>query len=997
MTDRLPEGRYDHLVTHALRDRLATTHAEVEYESVPDEDEVEFAVTHLTQALRRRLRQTRPGRDRVALVETVTQAIDAAAESPANEQLRRLVSVIDTPAIGEAPRYRRSPSTPLSESALLTNAHGEPSMGAELTRELDSADEVDLLCAFIKFAGVRTMERELRLLSEAGVPLRIITTTYMGATERRAVDWLVHQFGAQVKVHFESRATRLHAKAWLFRRRTGFHTAYVGSSNLSRAALLDGVEWNVRLTQGGTPHLLEKFRATFDSYWNDPSFETYLPERDGDRLDDALAIAGGTSATSLVMDLSGLQHRPYPYQQEMLDALQAEREIHDRHRNLVVAATGTGKTVVAAFDYRNLAEASSTRPRLLFVAHRVEILEQARRTFQEILGDGSFGEILGSHYTTHRWDHVFATVQSLSNRLDDLPRDHFDIVIVDEFHHAAAQTYRIFLDHFQPRELLGLTATPERADDIRIQDAFFDGRTAYELRLWDALAGDLLSPFHYFGIADATDLRSVSFTRGSYDQDQLTTLYTGNQARARIILKAVRDKVTDPLAMRALGFCVGVEHARFMARVFTEAGIPARALSGDSKTAERLDTRSALVAGDISAIFTADLFNEGVDIPEVDTVLFLRPTDSPTIFLQQLGRGLRRHASKAVLTALDFVGHHHENFRLEQRFLAMTGVTRGELGRHVRHGFPFLPAGSQIVLDDVAQEEVLESLRVSLQLNRPRLVAELKKHAAPSLTDFASALRTDPERIVKNSSWTALQRQAGLIDKEPASADEEELLKRRHMFFRIDDQERLHAYRRWLAPDAPDYDDESPQMQRFGRMLHSIIWPKGGRTTWAEGLAHLARSRPACEEFLQVLDIAESRIRHIARPLTGSLEETGLASHATYAREEILAALDYAAEATQTISHREGVYWSATWETDALLITVKKSEALFSPSTMYQDYALGSRHFHWQSQSRTTPSSPTGQRYIHHEERGCHVVLFARAVNTKDEFGHTPGFVALRS
>ncbi|MFC0359479.1 DUF3427 domain-containing protein [Kytococcus schroeteri] len=995
MTDALPDGRYDQLVTRALHGHLASVEADVHHEPVSGDDEVEFAVTHLTAALRRALAQRKAGADRAALVEAVAEVIEAEDEAPAGDRLERLVSVITPPAIGLAPRYRTGPNTPLGESTLLTNAHGEPSMGMEISRELDSADEVDLLCAFIKFAGLRTMERELRPIAQAGVPFRIITTTYMGATERRALDWLVQEFGAQVKVHYESRSTRLHAKAWMFRRRTGFHTAYVGSSNLSRSALLDGLEWNVRITQAGTPHLLEKFRATFDSYWNDPSFEDYDPAEDGERLDEALLMAGGKTSSELVMDLSGLRHRPYPYQQEMLDALEAERVVHDRHRNLLVAATGTGKTVVAAFDYRNLSEASTRPPRLLFIAHRLEILDQARRTFREILGDGTFGEIYGFGRQPTRWDHVFATVQSLSGNVEDLPADHFDVVIVDEFHHAEAATYRRVLDHFTPREMLGLTATPERADGVRVQDAYFDGRTAFELRLWDALAGDLLAPFHYFGIADSTDLTQVRFQRGSYDTDQLTALYTGNQARARIILKAVRDKVADPRQMRAIGFCVGVDHARFMAAVFTEAGLPARALTGESSAEQRAETRAALISGDICAIFTADLFNEGVDIPQVDTVLFLRPTDSATIFLQQLGRGLRRHPSKAVLTALDFVGHQHEGFRLERRFMAMTGATRGELQKHAEHGFPLLPAGSQIVLDDVTYDEVISSLKASLTLNKPRLVASLRAYSDISLADFADALGTEAERLVKNASWTDLRRQAGLSVDDRTTPDEAELLRRRHMFFRVDDRARLDAYRAWLSADAPAYGAASPELQRFGRMLHGIVWPKGGRTTWADGLAHLASCRPACDEFLAILDIAEDRIRHVSQPLPGPLSATGLASHATYAREEILAALDQTAEASQTISHREGVYWSPTWQTDALLVTLKKSDALFSPSTMYHDYAMGPEVFHWQSQSRTTPISPTGQRYIHHQEQGSHVVLFARTTSTRDEFGHTPGFMCL--
>jgi len=407
-------------------------------------------------------------------------------------------------------RLQRRPKTPLNDAALLTNAHGEPSLASELKAEIDSADSVDLLCAFVMWRGVRLLEDPLAQARRAGVPFRVVTTTYIGGTEREALDRLVRDFGAEVKVQYDAARTRLHAKAWPFRRNTGFDTGYVGSSNLSISALLEGVEWNVRLSKSATPTLLTKFEATFDSYWNSADFETYDPDRDRDRLDDALADArAGGRRDRVTISISGLEVRPYPYQQEILDSLEAERLIHDRHRNLVVAATGTGKTVVAALDYRRMCTGTD-RPSLLFVAHRREILEQSLRTYREVLGDGAFGELYVGGSRPERWQHVFASVQSLTSYgVTNIPLDAFEVVVIDEFHHAEARTYRSLIEHLTPTELLGLTATPERADGSDVR-SFFDGRTAAELRLWDALGADLLCPFHYFAIADGTDLRDVT-------------------------------------------------------------------------------------------------------------------------------------------------------------------------------------------------------------------------------------------------------------------------------------------------------------------------------------------------------------------------------------------------------------------------------------------------------------------------------------------------------
>ena len=480
----MEEGLYELLVTSKLRASLeGSTFDELPVDAA---DEPHVVARHVAAIVERHLESVRDREHRIQTVNAILAALETA--EAIEKPTRQLASVRAVDGFGTE-RYRSRPKTPLSDAALLTNARDEPSLAAELRAELASADSVDLLCAFVRWHGVRLLEDDLRFLQETGVPFRVVTTTYLGSTERRALDRLAREFGAEVKVQYDSQRTRLHAKAWLFRRNTGFDTAYVGSSNLSRAALLDGVEWNVRLSRVATPSLLQKFEATFDSYWNDASFERYDPELDRDRLDDALLEASGGKRTDRVtLTLSGLEVRPYAYQQKMLDDLDVERVVHDRHRNLVVAATGTGKTVVAALDYRRLArEHQHEQPSLLFVAHRKEILEQSLRTYREVLADGSFGELWVGGTRPERGRHVFASVQSLhAHGIENIPSDAFDIVVIDEFHHAAADTYRRLLDYFRPRVLLGLTATPERTDGESIL-GFFGGRIAAEYRIFEAL------------------------------------------------------------------------------------------------------------------------------------------------------------------------------------------------------------------------------------------------------------------------------------------------------------------------------------------------------------------------------------------------------------------------------------------------------------------------------------------------------------------------------
>lgn len=766
---------------------------------------------------------------------------------------------------------------------------------------------------------------------------------------------------------------------------------------------------------------MDNFDATFESYWSSSAFEEYAPLRDGERLDHALREArfggGEQNARNLQSGVTThfLDVRPFPHQAEMLEELAAERSESQRSKNLLVAATGTGKTVVAALDYARLLHEwrkvcrEKGRPptplRLLFVAHRREILEQALDTYRSVLKQGDFGSILiGGADGTDR-DHVFASVQMMS-RDDQLSRwdaDHFDVVVIDEFHHAEAATYRKILDWFQPQQLLGLTATPERADGVNVAHEFFDGRVASELRLWDALEADLLVPFHYFGVADNVDLAGVTFRGGGYDVKELSQIYTGNDSRAALIIEEVGKKVLDPESMRALGFCVTVEHARYMSESFNRAGIRSLMLSGESRTEDRDAALRQLRNGDIQCIFTVDLFNEGVDVPEVDTVLMLRPTQSATIFLQQLGRGLRRAAGKPLLTVLDFVGHQHTRFRFDIKLRALTGLPRGKLVDALEKGFPQMPGGSQIVLDRVAEENILRSIKSQLSLNTKELVVDIRQHKPDDtrpedfrLGDYLSRAGRGLPDIYRPSgarsysgdslpsTWSAVHHWAfDTVGASPNESGLNSLLMRRVLnFTHVDDAERVRSYTNMLTSDLPSTDLISSP---FAAMLYFSFWPKGPVGSMAEGLDEIRANPALCDELSQLLSVTHGTIRSTPLKLEGSLAQTPLKSHARYSREELFAALGLGVDEKATPgSVREGVKWVEGFDTDVLLVTLHKSDADFSPSTQYRDYALSPTLFHWESQSVTADTSPTGQRYIHQRERGTKILLFVRMAKNGD-------------
>ena len=818
------------------------------------------------------------------------------------------------------------------------------------------------------------LEDQLRAHCLAGRPLRVITTVYTGSTERKALDWLV-AIGAQVKVSYDTQSTRLHAKAWMFRRATGYSTAYIGSSNLSKSALLDGVEWNVRLSEVTSPDILEKFDATFNSYWQSPEYEPYDPARDGDRLANALAPTAGAHEDGplLFLDVT-----PWPHQTEILEKLAAERERHHRHRNLVVAATGTGKTIMAALDFKRL-RAQMGEPRLLFVAHRQEILKQSLSAFRQVLRDGSFGELYVDGHRPDEWRHVFASIQSLAElNLDALPPDAFDIVVVDEFHHAAAPTYRRLLDRLQPQVLLGLTATPERTDAGDIL-GFFDGHIAAELRLWDALERGLLCPFQYFGLSDNTDLTSVTWSRKGYDLTALERIYTGDDARMRLVLQQVQNKVRDARTMKALGFCVSIAHAEFMAQRFTEAGLPSQAVSANTDSDMRKRALTDLRKGKLRALFAVDLFNEGVDLPEVDTLLLLRPTESALVFIQQLGRGLRRFENKDCVTVLDFIGQSHRKFRFDLRYRAVTGSTRSEVTKQIEQGFPFLPAGCTMQLDKVAKEVVLKSLRDAVPSQRPAMVSELRSlvesEAASSrrpitLELFLQETGLEPLDVYKHGSWSGLKRSAGM-DMPPAGPHEERLGAALKRLIHLDDPIRLTAYREWLRGRTA-----APRL--ITALLHTL-WtdekPEG-----LEAAAVQMQTHPAIvSDLLELFDILEERADHITIPTPAA----PLSIHARHSLTEILSAFGRITP-QRFYQHREGPYRDAATGADVFFVTLEKSERDYSPSTLYKDYAISPTLFHWESQSTTSQQSPTGQRYIHQRERGGTVLLFVRPRKQQD-------------
>lgn len=543
----------------------------------------------------------------------------------------------------------------------------------QLINGLKQADSVDIVVSFLMESGVRMLLSELENAFKRGAKIRILTGNYLGITQPSALYLIKHKLGEQVDLRFYNEKNRsFHPKSYMFHYKE-YSTIYIGSSNISRSALTSGIEWNYRFSSKTDPQNYEKFYNTFlDLFENhsvvidDDELKRYSKNwhrpavsKDLDRYD----LQDSETSNNIVL------FEPRGAQIEALCALENTRAEGAR-RALVQAATGVGKTYLAAFD-------SKKYERVLFVAHREEILKQAAESFKNVRNSEDYGFFDGESKCTDK-SVIFASVATLGRNeyLNNkyFPSDYFNYVVIDEFHHAINDQYQRIVNYFKPQFLLGLTATPERMDGRNIYE-ICDYNVAYEISLKEAINKGMLVPFHYYGIFDDTDYSKIHIVRGRYDEKELNETYIGNVHRYELIYKYYCKYGSR----QALGFCCSKEHAREMAKEFSSRGIPSVAVFSDASgeyTEKRNVAIQKLKNGEIKVIFSVDMFNEGVDITSVDMVMFLRPTESPIVFLQQLGRGLRKYRGKEFLTVLDFIGNYEKAGRVRFLLEGKTDVQR---------------------------------------------------------------------------------------------------------------------------------------------------------------------------------------------------------------------------------------------------------------------------------------------------------------------------------
>ena len=997
----LKQGIYEHIINQETDRKMQEAEQSglvCVQQPIDGAESPQMLANYLANAIRQKLEDTEEQQDRVNLINRIMVDAglldDKQIVKPADllaEVMTQQQSVLQNQSNTQTIR----PISGFRVSNLFTGGSSALSLGEEIRREIASADEICFIVSFLKVSGVRILLDDLKkFCSREGTRLRIITTTYCGATQAKAIEQLAALPNTEIRISYNTDIERLHAKSYIFVRNSGMNTAYIGSSNLSKSAQTEGLEWNMRVTSVENPHIIKTALATFEMYWNSPNFEDF-------RIGGIEKFNKEIHRNIFHTEAADFVYQRYtllPHQKQILDKLRVEREDRGNFKNLIVAATGTGKTVISAFDYQEFARTHS-RARILFTAHREEILRQSLNTYRSVLQDANFGTLwVGTNrpQEASEYEHLFVSISMFNSRFDEffalLDSDFYDYIVIDEAHHSQADSYRKLFDHFQPQLLVGLTATPERMDgkDLRPD---FGNRISAEIRLPQALQAGLLTPFQYLCISDDTDLSDDSLWSGQkYNIERLADKLCA-KTRARHIVDALHKYLADEYTCRALCFCVNKRHADFMAEQLRLYGFNAQSLTSDTPSEERKQLAKELREGTLHYLCVVDIFNEGVDIPEVDTVLFLRPTESLTIFLQQLGRGLRLSAGKTELTVLDFVAQANRKYDFASRFRALTLQPEKNIQKQLKEGFTLLPLGCSIVMEKKARQYILDNITSAIY-NKNRIVKEINSYATiPTLTQFLENNGQDIRILYQGSNcWSSLKLAAGRISYAD-DAITKRLEKGMANLIHHNTASFLRFVERFIAGEEVHKVEAN---KTYAIMLYYALFQdklsKTGYSSINEALELVYSPKYACfkQEIAEIVSFLLARLDIKTTPI-GVEKIPGLELYGCYTREEVFTLVGRQTAEVKMQGAASGVFNLPEHNATLLFVTLNKSEKDFSPSTQYNDYLINEEYFHWQSQNTDSHNNNGGRRYTEQEHTKNIIILFVRE-EKKDGFGNTSPF-----
>lgn len=868
----------------------------------------------------------------------------------------------------------------------------------ELVKSMSECERFYFSVAFINFSGLQLLLDPLKEAGKKGIKGKIITSTYLNFTDAKALEKIREFNNVDLKVFVTDKEIGFHTKAYIFEYKDSYKVI-IGSSNITQSALKSNIEWNVEIITKENGRFIQDVLQEYDYLWNmsedaDPDFIS--------RYEEFLKSFKSTQMTHQMIYENKQYIVPNRMQKRATENLDRLRSFGEK-KALVIAATGTGKTYMSAFDVKNV------KPKkLLFIVHREEILKKAKDTFEMLLpNDGlSFGLLTGNHKQKHV-DYVFATIQTISKCFHEFEKDEFGYLIIDEAHHATSPTYQTVLNYFEPKFTLGMTATPERTDGYNVFD-LFDNNVALEVRLHEALEDDLVIPFHYFGITDieGIDLSDVDID----DVGEITKRLKVNE-RVDFIIEKMDFYGHDGEKRKGLGFCVSIEHAQYMASEFNKRGYKSVCLYGaDSpETRERYIHRLESDQDELEFIFTVDIFNEGVDIPSVNTVLMLRPTNSPIVFIQQLGRGLRKHANKSFLTVLDFIGNHNKTFLIALALNGSRYYDKESLKVAIATGFANIPGCTHIQMDKISQERILaqidnenfnsmkylkEEYFEFKKLNQGRipylLLDYLKYDGAPDPVKFIDREKTYLSFVAKVEKDDYLK---GLIQNEQFESTLKELssklpLKRIYEFviirYLLDHEEmNLEVAKHQILKMVTQVDDDSvlhafeclnQNYYDSGQLKNKpkLVQYSGGGKLVKTSLFNGLLSNKDYRKFIE--DIITYGIFRYEKEFKS--EYYGVPHFKLYEQYPMIDAA-LLSNYRKIHSSFRGSGLLANGKEYFLFIDLHKEEDV-KESINYKDKFINESYFQWQSQNSTTQQSERGQNIIHNKVRGVNLHLFVR-------------------
>lgn len=886
-----------------------------------------------------------------------------------------------------------------------------------LKKELLTCDSFEIVVSFIRTSGLGLLVNTLNQLQEQGVQGRVITTTYMNVTEPNALETLLQYSNIDVKIYQPKNSMdSFHTKSYIFHRDDNLDSIILGSSNISKAALKSGEEWNLRTYEKYSDDVVDKSVSRFEELWNHKQMasvnEEYVVNYKAYRLaGKAKSIYKASFDNTKTM--SAQEFQPNSMQSEAIKNIKDSIE-KGHTKALAIAATGTGKTYLAAFAAEDIKAKS-----ILFVAHRIELLEGAYRTFRSVFGEG---EENFSFYNANEKvlaKYTFASRQTLTTRLNDIPKDQFDFIIIDEFHHATSPQYEKIMSYFQAKFLLGLTATPERTDHGNIYE-LAENNIVSDVRLDEALTRDLLAPFHYFGISDdtITNLNDLSINQ----QDLVRKLNTN--MRIDLILSNMKKYQYSGDRLHGLGFCVNKEHAEYMCEQFNLNGIESVFLTGKNSDVERRMAIKKLrdEKDNLEFIFTIDIFNEGVDIPELNLILFLRPTESAIVFTQQLGRGLRKSSNKEYVTVLDFVANHRKNYLIP---IALMGdkeqayINKNKIRYMVQTDFKDVNASLHIELAPIVKEQILQVLDTT-KFNKAENICDVLK-------DFDKVVKqtTDTTRTVQILDFVQFENAPGIKQLLSGTYKNIHLIKLRAKLAdeidikisRNDTLEKIFNNISALIPIRKFYDYiamvmllkngfiDTDEMQNYIEYVYSMELSKrekiaiqfaidrvsklgvvGKNSGFKEGkliindyISSLMETTDIKKILNDYLDFGMQSYK-LEFGADILLKKEKLVLYAKYSKMDVAASVGFGKDLS--IWNREGVqFYDGCFY---LFVTLIKDADEVPESQRYNDYFIAQNEFHWETQPDTGHKTKQGLKYRFHKKEGINVKLFVRKRKKED-------------